>query len=357
MNYRHVALIDNLAVPVAATQIYNLKGMDPISELVVHFRGAVLNAPAVGPYADWLQRILVIDGSEVIVDLSGRQAVALGYYHYKVCPKGMAQFTPTLQARVSFRIPFGRWLWDQELALDPARFKNLQCVLVMAPALGGKGTGAGFVDLMSNMFDEKKINPRGYLRAREHFRYTVVAGAIQSIDMPVDKVIKMFMFQGDMNAIPLSQTISRIRIDEDNDKHLYVDNDAVDIIRDLAPDNVPITESFYSDTCVAGQTIYTTPFYSVIGVVSGVDAILNWGEVMSLDGGQLHVHTTNVGNVSGVVEGYCPMGVIGIENGDPWDIDDWYNPSKIKQLRARLTAGAGGAGGTNKVIVQQLSNY
>ena len=357
MNHRHVALIDNLAVPLATTQIFNLKGLDCISELVLVFRGAQLNAPAVGPHADWLVRVQVIDGSEVIVDLTGRQAVALGYYHYKVCPPNMAQFTPNLVARQCFRIPFGRWLWDQELALDPARFKNLQVVVVLNPALGGKGTVAGVFELVGSMFDQKKINPRGYLRAREHFRYTVVNGGIQRVDMPTDKVIKMMLFQGDQNAIPLTQTMLRLKIDEDNDKHIFLDNDMAEIIKDLAPDNAEINEPFYVDSCLVAQTIYNTPFFAPLAVAGGIDAIRNYCECTSLDGGQMRVFAIAAGNLVGHAQGYCPHAVVGIELGDPWDIEDWYNPSGTKQLQARITAGPAGAGGTNKVIVQQLSNY
>jgi hypothetical protein len=357
MNHRHIALIDNLAVPAATVQIFNLKGMDCISELILVFRGAQLNVPAVGPHADWLSRFQVVDGSEVIVDLTGRQCVALGYYHYGIMPPNMAQFTPTLVARQTFRIPFGRWLWDQELALDPQRFKNLQVILTLTPALGGKGTVAGFCDLIGNMFDQKKINPRGYLRAREHFRYTVVNGAIQRVDLPTDKVIKMLMFQGDQNAVPMTQTMSRLKIDEDNDKHIYIDNDMTEIVRDLSPTNEPINEPFYVDSCLVAQTIFNSPFYAPLGVAGGIDAIRNYCECTSLDGGQMRVWAIAAGNLVGHAQGYCPYAVIGLSLGDGWDIDDWYNPSGIKQLQARITSGAAGAGGTNKVIIQQLFNY
>jgi hypothetical protein len=304
-----------------------------------------------------LTRVQVIDGSEVIVDLTGEQAAALGFYHYGVIPPSMLVYVNNLTYGASFRIPFGRWLWDQELALDPARFKNLQVVLTMAVAGGGNGTVLGVLEVMANMFDQKKVNPRGYLRAREHYVYTVVNSAVQTVDLPTDKVIKLIMFQGNQNLISILQTINRIKISEDNDKHIFCDNNVSDLLRNLGADLVPIEEQVYSAQGVAATTHFVTPYYMTHGVLGGTDAVLNYGEVTDLGGGNVRLDAIAVGTTKSVVCGYAPHGVIGIPFSDEWDIDDWYNPVGTKELKARLTAGAAGAGGTNKVIVQQLSNY
>ena len=310
-----------------------------------------------GHPAHFLTRVQVVDGSEVIVDLTGEQAAALGYYHYGIIPPSMLVYVNTLTYGASFRIPFGRWLWDQELALDPARFKNLQVVITMAVAAGGCGTILGVLELMANMFDQKKVNPRGYLRAREHYVYTVVNSAIQTVDLPTDKVTKMIMFQGNQNLISILQTINRIKISEDNDKHIFIDNAVSDILRNLEPNLVPIEEQCYSAQGLAATTHFVTPFYMTHGVLGGTDAVLNYGEVTDLGGGNVRLDAIANGNTKSVVAGYAPHGCVGITFGDQWDIDDWFNPSGTKELKARLTAGAAGAGGTNKVVVQQLSNY
>lgn len=357
MNHRNVSLIDNLGFAANRTEIYNLRGMDPISELVIYLRGTNNAAVPLGHPAHMLTRVQVVDGSEVIVDLTGEQCVALGYYHYGVMPPSMCVYVNTLTFGQCFRIPFGRWLWDQELALDPARFKNLQVIITAAVAAGGNGTVTGVMELMANMFDQKKINPRGYLRAREHYVYTVVNSAVQTVDLPTDKVLKMIMFQGNQNLISLLQTINRIKISEDNDKHIFTDNQVSDLLRNLGGELTPIVEQCYSAQGVAATTHFVSPYYMTMGVLGGTDAVLNYGEVTDLGGGNVRLDAIAVGNTKTIVSGYAPHGCIGISFGDEWDIEDWYNPSGTKELKARLTAGAAGAGGTNKVIVQQLSSY
>jgi len=357
MNHRHVALIDNQAIAANTVSIFNLKGMDPISELMLQFRGANNAAIPLDHPAGFFTRVQVVDGSEVIVDLTGKQCAALGYYHYHAMPQSLNVYVNTLWAGATLRIPFGRWLWDQELALDPSRFKNLQVIVTLAIAGGGCGVATGTFELVANMFDQKKINPRGYLRAREHFVYTVVNGGIQTVDMPTDKVIKMVMFQGNQNLIALLQTISRIKLSEDNDKRIFVDNNTSDILMNMGPDLPNIVEPIYAAGVIGNLTVFSAPFFEPQGVLGGTDAVNNWGQVLDLGGGNIRLTCAAVGNVRATVNGIAPHGCIGIELGDGWDIDDWYSPSGTKELKARLTAGAAGAGGTNKVIVQQLSNY
>lgn len=358
MNHRNVSLIDNLAVAANRVEIYNLKGLDPISEIVVQYRGPNGAAVPLAHPARLIQRVQIVDGSEVLVDLSGDQIAALGYYHYKSMPHSLNVYVNTIWCGTTLRIPFGRWLWDQELALDPARFKNLQVIITVNILGGGSGPVPGTLEVMANMFDQKKVNPRGYLTAREHFRYLAVALGVQTIDLPTDRVIKMLLFQGDAAAIPLIQQMNRIRIDEDNDKHIFLDNNVSDILMNMSPDLPTIDEQVYFAGIIGNISCFVTPYFEPYGTVSGTDAVNNWGQVLDQGGGQIRFTMAAVGNAKGSIHGIAPHGVVGIEFGDPWDIDDWYNPSQIKQLRARITAGTPvGVASTNKVIVQQLKNY
>ena len=358
MNHRYAALIDNMAVAASGVVIYNLKGMDPISELCIQFRGANNAAVPLDHPAGLITRIQVVDGSEVIVDITGKQAVALGYYHYKVMPVSLNVYVNTLWCGQAFRIPFGRWQFDPMFALDPAQFKNLQVIITVNLAGGGNGMAAGTLELMACMFDQKKIAPKGYLRAREHFRYGPVALQNQLVDLPVDKTIKMMMFQGDAFLIPLLQQINRIRISEDNDKRVPFDNNVSDLIVNMAADLPWIDEEIYAAGVIGNLTTFCAPVFEPYGTLSGTDAVNNWGQVLDLGGGNIRLTCAAVGNVKATIHGLAPFATVALECGDPWDPDDWYNPSGTKQLTARLTAGTPvGVASVNKVVLQQLSMY
>jgi len=358
MNHRQVSLVDNRALVADNVEIYNLRGMDPVSELLVTYRAQNSNNTPTDHPAECIRRIMVVDGSEVIVDLTGREAVGLCYHHYKTSNWGTNNYINTSWSTIEVRIPFGRWLWDQELALDPARFKNLQIIVDTDLNGGGSACTAGRLEIMANMFDQKKINPRGYLRAREHYRYLPLANGRHVIDLPVDKVIKMVMFQGNVAGTQLIQQISRIKIAEDNDKHIFCDNDMTELLRTMSPDLPLFEDSIRGTGMAAAVTFFITCFHEDKTIFQNIQNLMwnVWG--IPANGGTVTVWANGGSDFDAICDGRAPHGIIGIEFGDPWDIDDWYNPASAKELKAILTSGAApNVAGVNRCILQQLMHY
>ena len=80
MNYRDAVLLDGYSTGDAdTTQILDLKGLTPISELVVEYKGTNSTSTPTEHPAKLISQVQVIDGSRVIADLNGKQLQALGY--------------------------------------------------------------------------------------------------------------------------------------------------------------------------------------------------------------------------------------------------------------------------------------
>ena len=360
MKYRQAVLIDGKATGDAdLTDIFNLKGLGCISELIIEVKGTNSTSTPTEHPAKLITKIQVVDGSEVIYDLDGKQAQALGYYHYHVPGVNGLNYIDNNNCWVTIRVPFGRWLWDPQLALDPNRFNNLQVIVTIDHDAGGGAPDACTYELVANIFDGKKVNPVGYLRSREHYRYTVAASGVETIDLPVDLPIKMLMFQGDYLATALIQQINKIKLSEDQDAKIPLNNNTSDILKMLAADLPPWIESLRGNATTSQVNFFGTCFYEQRVVLVGIMSTINYGETTERDGGGFYVDMTTGAEFDGILTGYAPHGCVGLEFGDPWDMEDWYDLApNIKSLKAILTAGSSAsASGTNKVITQQLKKY
>ena len=359
MNYRDAVLLDGYATGDAdTTQIVDLKGLNPISEIVIVYKGTNSTSTPTEHPAKLITQVQVVDGSQVIADVDGKQLQALGYYHYKAAGVQGLNYIDNNQCWVSLRLPFGRWGFDPMLALDPARFHNPQLIIKTDHDAGGGAPDAGSLEVVARVFDAKKITPVGYLRTREHFRYSVVASGVETVDLPTDLPIKMLMFQGNYDSYALIQQINKIKLSEDNDSKVPLENSASDIIKMLAADLPPWIEKLRGNATTSQVKFFGTCFYEQSVMLVGIMSTINYGDTTQLDGGSFYVDMVTAAEFDGLLTGYCPHGCIGLEFGDPWDLDDWYNLSAVKSLQAKITAGSGASSsGTNKVVTQQLQKY
>lgn len=359
MNYRDAVLLDNYATGDAdTTQIIDLKGLTPISELVIEYKGGNATSTPTEHPAKLVTQVQVVDGSNVIADLDGKQLQALGYYHYKTPGVQGLNYISGNQCWVTLRLPFGRWLWDSMLALDPNRFYNPQLVIKTDHDAGGGSPTSGYLEVVAKCFDKKKITPIGFLRHREHYRYTVAASGVETVDLPVDHPLKMIMFQGDYKDTALIQQINKLKLEEDQGASVPLENNVSDIMKMLAADLPPWSEKLRFNGTTSAVEYFITPFYEATVALVGIMATPNYGSATQSEGGTCDIDMSAAGECDGLVWGWAPHGCIGIEFGDPWDYDDWYNLAGVKSLKAKLTAGSSAsASGTNKVITTQLQKY
>jgi len=357
MKYRQSVLHEKESITADKVFTVDMNTEDPISRIDLHVRGTNnLSVPTAHP-AKLLTKIEVVDGSEVIYSLSGVQAQAAHYWHSGRGPVNILNYLNDVQAQAAFAIPFGRWLWDPEWALDPKRYKNLQLKVTYDEDGGGSAPDAGSFEAIAHLFDQKKINPIGLLTHKEHYSYTIVASGIETVQLPVDLPIRMVILQSLTADKAPNDQYNVIKLDEDNDKRILIDQQTADLLKYVLQDWDAIVETVEGVATGSEVNHFITPSYEVAAAFGGNDGYLSYYAQTSKYGGVLGVHGNNAGyNFAAVVRGWCPHGSLALLMGDKNDPEDWWDVRMLKSARAKITAGSGGSG-TNSIIVQQAKRY
>jgi len=358
MKHRSAVLLPAKSLSADNVETISLKGVDPISELVIEYKGTNNGSTPTEHPGKLVSKVEVVDGSEVIVSLSGMQIIPLSFYHYKLPPVNGINYINGNMCWVTLRLPFGRWLWDPALALDPARFKNLQLIVTSDLDAGGSAPNAGSLEVVAHCFDEKKITPLGYLRSRQHYTYSLVSSGVETIHLPVDKTIKMLLIQSVSRTKQPWEQYNKLKLSEDNDKKVPYENQTSDLIKFLQAHVPPYVEKLRAAGTTSAVAHYVTPCYEEGMWLSDILATPNYFGLTMGYGGKISIDCNSASEVDGMVHGWCPNGAVAIEFGDPWDYDDWYDLGGVKDLKLEVTAGSSVlSSSTCQIIAEQLCRY
>lgn len=362
MNYRTATILTEKAEASDITEVIDINVVDPISQLlVIHTPLNGAEALPAGHPADCITKIELVDGSNVIYSLSGKETQAADYYHNKRVPHNLLFYIAGVRSRMSYYLNFGRWLYDPDYALDPAKFANLQLKITIDVDAGGCTVATGNLTVLAELFDEKKVSPVGFLMHKEIKDYTLGPSAHEYSDLPTDYPIRKVFIRGQVEGTDLYSVFSQIKISEDNDKHIPIDLPFDQIIETMVAQTPPYRESYITHGVVAGRNYFNTPCHLVRANASRGDAATTIGSASAYDagGGRAKVFSDIAGrNVDVGVTGWCPHGVIEIPFGDQKDPADWYDVTKIGSLTLDVTAGSGMSSSESmQVLLQQLRKY
>ena len=362
MNYRISQILSTTTLTDDRTDSYDINIQDPISRIVLTLKGTNADSVPDGTPAKGISKIELVDGSDVLYSLTGEEAQATDFYDTGISPLNVVSYVSANIWTGVFNLNFGRWLWDTDLALDPKRFKNLQLKVThkVANTAGSSTTSTtSTLTIHAFCFDQKTINPRGFLMNKEIYAYTIGAdGSYEYIDLPTDYPIRRMMVQALYPGYETHQIVNGIKISEDNDKRVVMDESVSYYMKLMAPEY-----GRYQETLVIAATTGTVAHYSAvdyeysIGFLPTVDVDTGFQMTAYPLGGRLYL--TGAAATEGIViiEGYAPHGCIPIWVGDQEDIADWYDVRRVGSLVARLKAGSLGGTATARFVVQQYRTY
>lgn len=359
MNYRIVEVMANQTFGVAGTHIQPIRTQDPISALHFHL-GTTVTA---GPHLDHLlaafTRIEIRDGSDIIMSLSGTQMGAVGFYDTNKLASYMVytSYAGVHDAEVS--ILFGRWIGDELLALDPKRFDNLQIQITYNAALHSTTCTNTQIEIHAEVFDEKVISPVGFLQVREFERHVPATLTVHPIEMPTDLAIRKLLVQSPNVNIDIANNLGRTRLDEDNDKR---------VVYDLSQLRWEAFNLKWFPLCVQrflmvvqqgpGNPFFAAPSAAGMVSVTNASGVLAWQAGAAVAGRYAVITASNTDLLYGHVTGHHPYGVMCMPFGKQDNIDDWYDVTKVGDLRFRVWGGtAVGATPLLNTILQQLRRY
>ena len=139
-----------------------------------------------------LDRIDMVDGSDVLFSLDAEEILALDFYHYKESIEMGMDERPDEWQYTDFNIPLGLGRVDPVVAFDPTQFANPQLVIywdlenVRNVGVTGYVDDSLRLDIMADVIEKAPTRPSGYLMTKQLYEWQTAAAGQERIDLPVD---------------------------------------------------------------------------------------------------------------------------------------------------------------------------
>lgn len=359
MKYRIPVILSSESASTAATKTIDINIQDPISQIQIELKSTNNGTTPTAHPAKTLTKVELVDGSDVLFSLNGYEGQALDFYNNKKPAVNIISYFDNNTVVPMFHMNFGRYLYDERLALDPKKFSNLQLKITHDKSLGGCSPDAATLEVSAHVFDENKISPDGFLMQKEHYSYSLVSSAYEYIDLPTDHPIRNLMIMSVADDKQPYEQFNELRLSEDNDKRIPFDNNTSDLLKFLCSQYPQYIEAIWGIAGTSAVTFYITPTYEVAVVCGGYAGTQGYFGVANPYGGTCDITGDSAGNnLQAIVKGYAPHGALNIPFGKPNDPDDWYDVRGLGSLQLRAKAGSSvGSSSTCQVVTQQYRKY
>jgi len=360
MNHRIIELKAlESSITANKTITIDLDMIDPISEIYIDSRvkngagGDSTEHPILS-----LEKVEIIDGSDVLFSLNGPEIEALDIYHSGIFPRGgWFNYLGTTVTDRQLAISFGRYLWDEELAFDPSKFSNPQLRIIIDYDAGGMNPSECQISVLAAVFDEKIISPIGFFMTKEVKQWAGAATTHEYTDCPIDYPYRKMLLQSRYAGSPPYWIFSNIKLASDHDKKIIFDGEFRDLLFGIGRENAFIKELLTGGGAAALKTGHCTPTVDVMGVASQWRNDTHGGAVATYngDGGQYQWWSEVAQNTVHHIQGWAPHGTLCIPFGKQDVIADWFDVSRIGNLKLDVTSGVATA--IRRLFIQQLRSY
>ncbi|MBU2249579.1 MAG: hypothetical protein KKD77_22725 [Gammaproteobacteria bacterium] len=361
MNYRLATVLSLKSLGAPGVEVIDINLSDLISRIDIGWQPTLADTAMAAALAAGISKIELVDGSDVLHSLNGRESQALCIYDRRVPTMNHAELINGADAYATFGIDFGRFLYDPDLAFDPKKFLNPQLKITHDRTAIGASTSTHYLEVYAHCFDEKVISPIGFLTAKEYYSYTPAAeNAYEHIDLPTDHPIRQLLLRNYRAQYSPRRVVDYFRLDEDNEKRIPIDVEMEAYIRRMKGVWHEISEGFVN-YCGTGTDYYkyVTPTDHMTQMLGCGDDVTSYANVHDyIKGGYVQIYgVLSAMMFIGHVMGYLPHHCIQFPFGRQDQIDDWYDVTKLGSLRARLQSGSDYSGATVSLILQQLRRY
>lgn len=355
MNYRYTTLQSDKALGESGTEIIELT----LSDIITAIRIMVIATSASTAWSNHpaanVTKVELVDGSDVLFSLTGKCAEAIDFYQRPRSRKSMIEYRNGRGCACVFDINFGRFLGDKQLAFDPKKFVNPQLKITWNIDVCETSASVGTLSVKALVFDEVQPSPIGFLMSKELKAYTPASATWEYTDLPLDFPMRTLGIQAQVGGSNLATSLADVKLSEDNDKRIPFNDTANDLARLFAAEMGEYSEfiRIMLTTSLAGY--YCTPGYNA-RLASSSLVSSKVVEVQTAQGGKFNASIEGTGQGQFVVKGTLPHQVLALPFGQRDVIEDWYDVTKLGNLRLSLKGGSA-ATGTFRIITEQLRRY
>ncbi|MBA7473396.1 hypothetical protein ES707_08735 [subsurface metagenome] len=342
----------------AGTKVIDINIKDIISRIDIVFRTKNPSTAFHDHPAANITKIELVDGSDVLFSLTGRETQALNFYDRNMTPDNHLTGSNGEWMRAAFGMDFGKYLFDPALAFDPTKFSNPQLKVTWDENVAHTSCDENDMRIMAHIFDEFKPAPAGFLMSKNQYSYTPSANAHEYLDLPRDYPIRKMIVGAHQEERTFTQMVAEIRLNEDNDKRVPLDITGKELWYFHKQNIAPLVENVYMVLDTTETEFRVTPSEDAVIVGARTSTTDGFWLIFGNGGLASGLCVTTAETVHMVCTGHIPHGLAVIPFGDQKDPADWYDVTKIGSLVLRLKAGPDlGTAPLTQVITQQLRNY
>jgi len=357
MKRTHV-LLDEESIATAGVKDIDLKMSEKVSAIDISVKGMNNGSVPTAHPAKMISKIELVDGSDVLFSASGLEAQAAGLVMNPMLPYPELDYVNNTYAIPTFRLSFGRKLWDKKLALDPKKFTSLQLRITHNKALGGSAPDAGVMSVLAHLFTDEPISPVGFLSLKRVRSYALADGAEEEVQIPTKDIIRRVLIQSLFAGKQPQDQFAKVKLSIDNDRKVLLNGVRTYDLLKFLPHNPDIHEMLRVYDVDSETTVYVTPTYAVNMAGNGMNAsevTLFFDESY---GGSVDMTAGAAGLVGVLVHGKAPHGALNITFGDPMDETDWLDLRSVEEFEAIITGGSSvGSSSTCEVMAETLRRY
>jgi len=355
---REVELLRKESIATAGTKTLDVGLTDPITRLDFIWKKTNSNRTPIAHPGKIIKSIEVVDGADVLFSMCGQDTVALAYYESGNVPGAMTNYETGQWSMVIASVFFGRRMFDDKYALDPRRFNNVQVKIAHDLALGGSTGTVADLSVYAHVFDERKIDPKGFMLSKEIYSFLPVANAWNYISLPTDYPIRALMWGANECADGPEYNLANIKIAEADEKHVLLDSETERYMFQSAA-----RDPIYSEHVIlkpsAGDTMlhfFGAPHWerepSMMSETTGQDAAL-----ITAAGCDYQVMNEAADVMAGFLHGHIPFGQVYVPFGDD-ETEEWWDIRNSGS--GKLSLQAGGTPDIDeyvRVYCQQIRGY
>ncbi len=376
MRLRKTTIVSDKGIEDSGTAIFDLDFSDPIRAIIIGFYGkrfdhSDTNDPCL--FED-IDKIEIVDGSDVIYSTDGTNAAAVQLYHTGKKPFMAYTANSFSTNRQQVKLLFGRDEGDSEYGLDCSRFTNPQLKITHSfTEAAGSWADAQQTVTVQALIAEGAPKPKGFFMTKEIYSFAKGTTGDETIDMPRDYPYRFITMQVKDAGTPIYAELSNTKISCNFDEFVPVD----EVTEDLAWDNINKYGMQYIQHEAIGDGSNTD-------IMSYNQLSWNWGAwVNSWNSGQdaeikrpysgystLGRHTCPDSSGADFTSTFLADGQRAICTHYGWELfesevvpfgnidnsTDWFDPRPWKSVRLILTQAQTDAAIT-KIVVQQVRPY
>lgn len=358
MRTRIATILASEDLGTAGTKTIDINLKDIISRLSVIFKATNVSETLGDHPASNVSKIELVDGSDILFSLSGKQAQAINFYGRGKKPFNYITNIAGHENTAVMGIDFGRFLFDPVLGFDPTKFTNPQLKITWDEDAAEVDATVNACEVRAHIFDQFVPSPTGFLMTKEIYSYLVQTSGYEYIDVPTDHTLMQVFVKCLLADYTTDSLLDEVRLSEDNDRRVPVDMTVANFLRDIIDEYGMVREYAYLNGVTGAESFYSICSdlgYGVMGEYGAADA----SAIYNGDGGKwTYTGTSASVNKKAQMAGCFPHGVFPILTKPGPEPEDWFSMEGLGSLQLRIKDGAHSADvATAEIITTQLRPY